>query len=222
MAPHELEPNERRIQIVKLLQGKEMRTSEIAESFDVDERTIRTDLQALREGLDVFGIKIQIESKHYDGNPKQYYKSTVHPVMLALNSSELFALLRLLENARDTNTGEVYNQIFHQVYSQVTDYFEKLIDGKLKNKYVKSEVKNRLEEDAYKDYEDYKLMYWVKSGDFLEISYNNETSESITEEMQLIKLPDIENKIVLRDRRQNEHRFYLNDIVIDWTKATYK
>lgn len=220
MAPHELEPNERRIKILKLLQGKEMRTSEIAEYFDVDERTIRIDLQALREGLDVFGIKIQIESKHYDGNPKQYYKSTVHPVMLALNSSELYALLKLLENAGDAYTDEVYKHIFCQVYSQITDYFEGLVDGKLKNQYVKSEVKNKLEEDAYKESLHYKFMYWAKSDRFLEISYFDDYGQAITEEMQFVEMHDTE--IVLRDRRQNEHRFDLNDIVIDWTKTDYK
>lgn len=220
MAPYELEPNERRVEIIKLLQGKEMRTSEIAEYFNVEERTIRMDLQALREGLDVFGVKIQIESKHYDGNPKQYYKSTVHPVMLALNSSELYALLKLLETAGEPYTDEVYKHIFRQVYSQITDYFEGLVADKLKNKYVKSEVKNKLEEDAYKESLDYKFMYWAKSGRFLEISYSDDYGQVITEEMQFVKIHDKE--VVLRDRRQNEHSFYLNNIVIDWTKTDYK
>ena len=104
-----------------------MRAGEIAEHFGVDERTIRTDIEQLREGLDVFGVKIKIESKHYDGNPKQYYKSTVHPVMLALNASELFALLKLLENTFTEKTeGEVYRHIFDMVYSQITDYAENL------------------------------------------------------------------------------------------------
>jgi len=39
-----LEPFERRIEILKLLQGREMRTSEIAEYFGVEERTIRSDI----------------------------------------------------------------------------------------------------------------------------------------------------------------------------------
>lgn len=101
-----LEPFERRVEILKLLQGKEMRTSEIAENFGVDERTIRTDMQALRDGIDILGIKIKIESKH-PGKQKHYYKSTVHPILLALNLSELFALLKLLENAILQDRGEI-------------------------------------------------------------------------------------------------------------------
>ncbi|NLO90346.1 MAG: HTH domain-containing protein [Clostridia bacterium] len=110
----DLEPFERRIEILKLLQGREMRTGEIAEYFDVDERTIRSDIKALRDGMDILGIKI--ESKH-QGSQKHYYKSTVHPILLALNLSELYALLKLLENAMLKRKGEIYKHIFQQVYS---------------------------------------------------------------------------------------------------------
>ena len=159
------EKHERRIEILKLLQGKEMRISEIAAYFEVDERTIRSDINALRDGLDIFGVKIRIESRHYyEGNPRHRYKSTVHPIMLALNSSELFALLKLLENAKMQITGEVYGHIFDMVYSQITDYAEKLFADKLANKHSKSEVISRLEEQAFDASEDYKLVYWQKSG----------------------------------------------------------
>jgi predicted DNA-binding transcriptional regulator YafY len=153
-----LEPIERRIEILKLLQGREMRTGEIAEYFDVDERTIRSDIQALRDGMDILGVKIRIESKH-EGTQKHYYKSTVHPIMLALNLSELYALLKLLENAMLQSRGEVYKHIFEQVYSQITDYAEGLIADKLKNKYAKTEISNLLEEEAFR-HKDIKLVYW--------------------------------------------------------------
>jgi predicted DNA-binding transcriptional regulator YafY len=157
-----LEPIERRIEILKLLQGREMRTGEIAEYFDVDERTIRSDIQALRDGMDILGVKIRIESKH-EGTQKHYYKSTVHPIMLALNLSELYALLKLLENAMLQSRGEVYKHIFEQVYSQITDYAEGLIADKLKNKYAKTEISNLLEEEAFR-HKDIKLVYWAMPG----------------------------------------------------------
>jgi predicted DNA-binding transcriptional regulator YafY len=91
------EPFERRIEIIKLLHGRKMRTGELAEHF-VDDRTIRADIDSLRMGMDVLGVKIKIESKH-EGSQKHYYISTVHPIMLALNLSELLALLKLLENS---------------------------------------------------------------------------------------------------------------------------
>lgn len=150
------------VEILKLLQGKEMRTSEIAEHFGIDERTIRTDIDILRQGFDLFGTKIKIESRHYDGNPRHYYKSTVHPIILALNSNELLSLLKLLEEAQTSAAGEVYKHIFNSVYSQITDYAEELLANKLRNEYSKSEVKNRLEEEAFNEFKDYKLVFWQK------------------------------------------------------------
>ena len=91
------EPFERRIEIIKLLHGRKMRTGELAEHF-VDDRTIRADIDSLRMGMDVLGVKIKIESKH-EGSQKHCYISAVHPIMLALNLSELLALLKLLENS---------------------------------------------------------------------------------------------------------------------------
>ncbi len=176
----------RRLEIVKLLQGKEMRTSEIADHFGVDERTIRMDINELRKGFDFFGTKIKIESKHYDGNPRQYYKSTVHPIILALNSSELFALLKLLENAMTEPAGEVYKQIFNSVYSQITDYAEKLFTDKFSKKYSKSEVQNRLEEDEFARHVDYKLVYWQKTGRFITITYINEDKQIVDDEVRLV------------------------------------
>jgi len=179
-----LEPFARKVEILKLLQGREMRTSEIAEYFGGDERTIRTDMQALRDGIDIFGIKIKIESKH-PGKQKHFYKSTVHPIFLALNLSELFALLKLLENAILQDRGEIYKHIFDQVYSQITDYAEGLIANKLKNKYKKTKNSNLLEEEAIK-HKDIMLVYWVKSGRFIEISYRNKDGVLVNEEVSLL------------------------------------
>jgi predicted DNA-binding transcriptional regulator YafY len=214
-----LEPIERRIEILKLLQGREMRTGEIAEYFDVDERTIRSDIQALRDGMDILGVKIRIESKH-EGTQKHYYKSTVHPIMLALNLSELYALLKLLENAMLQSRGEVYKHIFEQVYSQITDYAEGLIADKLKNKYAKTEISNLLEEEAFR-HKDIKLVYWAKSGRLIEISYRNKDGVPVNEEVRLIDIRE-NNEIVVRDKQGNEYSVNYNDVVIDWTSVDYK
>jgi len=214
-----LEPFERRIEILKLLQGREMRTSEIAEYFGVEERTIRSDIQALRDGMDILGVKIKIESKH-QGSQKHYYKSTVHPIMLALNLSELYALLKLLENAMLQSRGEVYRHIFEQVYSQITDYAEGLIADKLKNKYEKTEVSNRLEEEAIR-HKDIMLVYWEKSGRFIEISYRNKDGVLVNEEVRLIDIRG-DNELIVCDKRGNEYSLDYNDVVIDWATVDYK
>ena len=216
-----MEPLERRLEILKWLQGKEKRTVEIAEHFGVDERTIRNDLQDLRDGMDIFGVKIKIESKHYDGNPKQYYKSTVHPVMLALNSSELFALLKLLEEAAgNQNTGGVYQHIFDAVYSQLTDYGENLIANKLKGTYNKSQITNRLEEEAFTNCIDYKLVYWEKSGRPIEISYVNGAGETVKEEARLVDIRG--NVLELKDKNNHSRWVNYGDILVDWSAVDYR
>ncbi|MGI6570034.1 MAG: HTH domain-containing protein [Caldicoprobacterales bacterium] len=209
----------RRIEILKLLQGKEMRTGEIAEYFGVQERTIRSDIQSLRDGMDILGTKIKIESKH-DGNQKQYYKSTVHPIILALNSSELFALLKLLESAALENRGDVYNHIFNVVYSQITDYAVKLIADKLQKKHSKTDIVNQLEEEAFEKYKDYKLVYWEKSGRFIKISYLSEEGLLVDEEVKLIDIQG--NKILVQDNHGNERLISYDEVVIDWSSVDYK
>lgn len=213
-----LETFERRIEIIKLLHGKKMRTGELADYFGVDERTIRTDIDSLRMGMEVLGVKIKIESKH-EGSQKHYYISTVHPIMLALNLSELFALLKLLENASSKNGGEVYKNIFQGIYSQMTDYAESRIAGLLENKYDKTEIINTLEEDAFR-HKDYKLIYWLKSGKFIDISYLGKNNTLFKEKVKLIDLDGDELKILGED---GKNRFIdYNDIIIDWSEVEYK
>lgn len=214
-----LEPFERKVEILKLLQGREMRTSEIAEYFGVDERTIRTDMQDLRDGIDIFGIKIKIESKH-PGEQKHYYKSTVHPILLALNLSELFALLKLLENAILQDRGEIYKHIFEQIYSQITDYAEGLIANKLKNEHKKTKNSNLLETEAIKN-KDIMLVYLEKSGRFIEISYSNKDGVLVNEEVSLIDIRE-NNEIIVRNKQGNKYSMNYNDVVVDWTSIDYK
>jgi len=169
--------------------------------------------------MDILGVKIKIESKH-QGSQKHYYKSTVHPIMLALNLSELYALLKLLENAMLQSRGEVYRHIFEQVYSQITDYAEGLIADKLKNKYEKTEVSNRLEEEAIR-HKDIMLVYWEKSGRFIEISYRNKDGVLVNEEVRLIDIRG-DNELIVCDKRGNEYSLDYNDVVIDWATVDYK
>ena len=195
-----------------------MRTGELAEHFGVDDRTIRADIDSLRVGMDVLGVKIRIESKH-EGSQKHYYISTVHPIIMALNLSELFALLKLLENASSKNGGDVYKNIFQGIYSQMTDYAESRIAGLLKNKYDKTEIINKLEEEAFR-HKDYKLIFWLKSGRFIEISYFDEDNKLFNEKLKLLDFDGDMLKVVGEDGKQRLLDY--NDIVIDWSEVEYK
>ncbi len=214
-----LKPFERRIELLKLLQGKEMRTGELAEYFGVDERTIRDDVDALRVGMKVLGVNIKIDSKH-EGSQKHYYKSTVHPIFLALNASQLYLLLKLLENAMLQPRGEVYEHIFHQVYSQITDYAEELVADKLKIRYEKSEVSNLLEEEAIKR-KSFILVYSEKSGRFIPVRYRDENGVIVDKEVTFVRFLN-DNDVLVRDKKGNEYPLDYNDMVIDWDAVDYK
>mgnify|MGYP001434114569 CR=1 FL=1 len=87
----------RRIEIVKYLQDKNLSTGQLAEYFDVDDRTIRSDVDALRMGYEFLGTILKIESKH-EGSQKHFYKSTVHPIFLGMILSVL-GLFIIIPNA---------------------------------------------------------------------------------------------------------------------------
>ncbi|NLN84339.1 MAG: HTH domain-containing protein [Firmicutes bacterium] len=219
----DLTPFERRIEILKVLQGKKMRIGELAEYFDFDERTLREDIKSLREGLNVLGTTVKIDSSH-EGSQRHYYKSTVHPIFLALNLSELFALLKLLEVRSQKNNGEVYESLFQKIYSQMTDYAEGRISHLLKGEYEKKEIVNTLEEEVFN--KDIKLVFWNKSQIFVEINYKNEENKESTEEVKLLDIldsPDIHgNDLLIEDKDGNQRWVYYGDLIIDWEKVEYK
>ena len=208
----------RRLEILKLLHGKEMRVGEIAEFFNVDERTIRSDVSALREGMDFFGVKIQIESKH-EGNQRHWYKSTVHPFFLALNLSEILALLKLLEDASKGDfSGEVYSNIFNTVYAQLTEYARNKLDDRLEKTHCKTELRNILEEEAVRNSMDHALVYLLKSGKHVAVTFLDE-GDSNTE----VQIVDINGReIVVRTPDGDERVVEPDDILIDWRSIDYE
>ncbi|MGB4035577.1 MAG: HTH domain-containing protein [Limnochordia bacterium] len=206
--------------MLKLLQGRKMRTRELADYFEVDERTIRNDVQALRDGWEVLGVKIKVESKH-SGDQLHHYISTVHPIFLALNSSELYALLKLLEEAMRKPRGDIYKHIFHQVYSQMTDYAEGLVAGKLIGKYQKTEISNLLEEEAIRKNPNIMLVYWEKSGRSINVTYRSKDGELISEDFYLVNIHG-DNELIVRNEQGKQFSLNYDDVVVDWTSVDYK
>ncbi len=214
-----LEPAQRALKIIKLLHEKEMRTGELAEYFQVDERTIRSDIDKLRMGMDFFGTKIKAESRH-PGSQKHHHISTIHPLMLALNLSELLMLLKLLEANFAGNGGDIYESIFKQVYGQITNYAEEMIKHHLTNEYDKEDAINFLEEEAFKKNKDYKLLMWLKSGKYIKITFRNREDEQFTEEARLLDFND--NNYRIKTKEGKKEWIGSAGTVIDWTNLDYK
>ncbi|NLZ51826.1 MAG: hypothetical protein GX892_01530 [Thermoanaerobacteraceae bacterium] len=120
------DPAERRIRIACFLhEPKEMK--EIVSHFFASERTIRKDLAALRDGITFMGQRIQIE-KVREGR-KIRYKSTLHPIFLPLNLTEVYILTVGLLSAVPENHPfyMFYEYLAKFIFSQLSGYGKKII-----------------------------------------------------------------------------------------------
>lgn len=135
---------ERQLEIAKFLHKKRS-VQEICDEFCIANRTVRKDLEQLEEGITVFDTTIQI-TKAKEGR-KYYYKTTLHPIFLPLNLTEVYALTIYLDKIMDRKNlnKKVISSISERIKCQLSDYaIERLFpmdaeEGQ-KNYYVDDEV----------------------------------------------------------------------------------
>ena len=179
-------PFERQLEIAKYLHTPRA-ADEISKHFDIDDRTRRDDLQTLEEGITVLGSTIRIQ-KEKKGR-KYYYRTTMHPIFLPLNLTEVYALTVYLERAikyNDVNSGIIRN-ISARVKSQLSDYaFDKLFpdesNKRTDNSYIDDEKLARQREGI--------VMYLMKSGQPCRFFWKEEEYEG--------KICFLENKYVIK------------------------
>ena len=182
-------PFERQLEIAKYLHTPRA-ADEISKHFDIDDRTRRDDLQALEEGITVLGSTIRIQ-KEKKGR-KYYYRTTMHPIFLPLNLTEVYALTVYLERAikyNDVNSGIIRN-ISARVKSQLSDYaFDKLFpdesNKRTDNSYIDDEKLARQRDGI--------VMYLMKSGQPCRFFWKEEEHEGkicFLENKYMIKLTD--------------------------------
>ena len=161
-------PFERQLEIAKYLHTPRS-ASEISEHFSINARTRRADLQALEDGITVLGSTIRIQ-KEKKGR-KYYYRTTMHPIFLPLNLTEVYALTVYLERAinklervtkkADVNS-EIIRKISARVKSQLSDYaFRKLFPGETNSRTDNSYVNDEELAHQRKGI----VMYLMKSGE---------------------------------------------------------
>ncbi len=153
-------PFERQLEIAKYLHT-ERTTREIQEHFNIDARTVRSDLQELEEGITIMGSTIQI-SKEKKGR-RYYYRTTLHPVFLPLNLTEVYALTVYLDRViRDNDpNAQIIRGISNRIRGQLSPYaYQKLFPDQDKefpdNRYVDDEELARQRKGI--------IMYLMKSG----------------------------------------------------------
>lgn len=216
----ERKPLIREIEILKLLHGKKMTTAEIAEYFKpgCDQsfiRTIQRDLVALRDGINVFGTTIRIEETT-EGHSLKSYQSTVHPVFLALNLTELTALLKLLEEHADDR---VYGGILDSIYNQLTDYAEGRVTPFLGRRHVRGTATvNRLDQEYV-----HTIHYLLKSQTEVDITYSTQDGDRITRKCLVQRYDDQGQALVFHNIQANcTVERPLAEIEIDWRQVVYR
>ena len=163
-------PFERQLEIAKFLHEPKT-PAEISEHFNIDSRTVRADIKQLEDGIEVLGSTIRIE-KEKKGRLISY-KTTVHPVFLPLNLTEVYAMTVYLDKvieSRDPNA-QIIRDISRRIKSQLSDYaWSKLFPNEKKyhenNDYINDQILAQSRDGI--------MCYLMKSGRKCKFIYKNE------------------------------------------------
>ena len=118
-------------------------------------------MRALEDGIEVLGATIRIKEVRNKG--KVLYKSTMHPVFLPLNLTEIYALTTYLDkvlDSTDQNT-QIIRDISERIKSQLSDYaLNKLFPDERHN----FKENNYIDDESLAMQRDGIRMYLMKSG----------------------------------------------------------
>ena len=196
----------RRIEILKYLHEHHT-TREIASHFGVSPDTITADLNAIREGFDFFGTTLRVSDESIGRERRKYYRSNVHPVLLALNSTEVLALTtKLMQIAEEEGMTDLYNPIIDKIYAQLSGYAKEVlinaIDPEFSGKVSKVEEAFRNEEEWIMDDRQCKEAYssnmehLYKSGSKCDFVLNTESGIRILEDGKVVSCEGIDRYII--------------------------
>ena len=163
-------PFERQLEIAKFLHEPHT-LEEIEERFDISEETRRNDIRALEEGIEVLGATISIKKERKRG--KNYYRTTMHPVFLPLNLTEVYALTTYLNNVldpSDQNT-QVIRNISERIKSQLSDYALNKLFPDEKHDYTQNSY---VDDESLARQRDGIRMYLMKSGQLCKFFWKGE------------------------------------------------
>ncbi|MBR3117625.1 MAG: hypothetical protein IKF29_00145 [Oceanobacillus sp.] len=170
-------PIETNIRLLKYLQGGEFpseemnhRREEIADDFSVSKNTIDDYMRKLQyEGVNILGSNVKIEEIRRGINN---YDSTIHPVFLALNLSEVYMLTVLLKQ----KCGSDVNELVADIYRQLSPYAKDKIDS-----FAERDGVDLFDGNTYEDYdkgyrseEKTDVRTLLKTGERCEICFTSE------------------------------------------------
>ena len=132
---------EKFLEIIKALHEPKSRDS-ICKEFEIEDRTFRNyfnNSTPMKVGKVVFSHQIKDDGNsrevYIDGNnnrmvdDKKLYKSSMHPILLPLNMTEVYMLTNCLLDMLDKNSPEYenYRHLASKIYSQLSPYAKKCL-----------------------------------------------------------------------------------------------
>lgn len=171
---------ERQIDIIKYLQGTPKTMEDLRAHYWLDEKNIRPDLNALENGMEFQNqnIKIQMDrERSSDGKQQLIYNSTVHPVFLPLNLTQVYALtVGLKKISKDTQYDNILNDLSNWIYTQLSDYAKDILSKSIEKwdepiAFVERSQEYNSENEIFRDNMLNKYHSYEKRGELRSISY---------------------------------------------------
>jgi len=193
----EMNKLEREIEVIKCCHTPKNIT-EIADELNADERIIR---RIVNEYLPDFEFPVMqidvgkafINQKQFvlDSEPTDKFRSTVHPICLALNLTEVYLLtIGLLVRIPSKDTMyDVYVRLLSKIYTQLSDYGKGVLDATNPNhnlsdiRYLRYEN----ESEVFQSLPEAKIGYAQKAGVPIMIRWKEHGCDSINETETYIK-----------------------------------
>ncbi|GAW28571.1 hypothetical protein [Carboxydocella sp. ULO1] len=217
-----LEKSERMVALLKYLQ--EPRTKrEIAEHFHISERALNDDLNVLQSGFTFLGYSMKITLNRGE----RTYDSTIHPIFLPLNLSEVYALtvgLKLM--GRNSVFGDIFYYIADSIFQQLSSYAKQRIAGKAKEVGISFDeipaLVYRAEDEIIASGRKQLLAYFLKSGAPCKIEYNTKAGiRTITGKVNYANSEGKyeTNRIVVQNEKQQVEIDYAQILSIQFARS---
>ena len=111
--------------------ARDFARQEVAEKYLVSEKTIENDMKALREGISVMDQEIRLSDVQLR-NRKVTAISTMHPLFLAQNLTQIICMLEGLRRMEDDWAMQSYaRNTAVSIWCQLSDYARERISGTL-------------------------------------------------------------------------------------------
>jgi hypothetical protein len=179
---------ERQVDLLKTLNSGKTKV-ELEQYYSLSKKPLEKDIDELVMGTRILGQKVKIRDIRRD-HKAITYQSTIHPVFMPLNLTEVYYLtvgLKMLSSEHETIMGQTLENISNRVYCQLSDSARKKIDKKAREADVSFPYEEEVErynvcwdeEEMARDNLRSTLAYIWKAGIQCTIHLKNEVMEVI-------------------------------------------